>query len=108
MEELTDELLREITDRLVAALKPSRIILFGSYAYGRPNAHSDVDIFVVVPDQDASTYELEVRAYRALAGMGVPKDIRVQTESQYTARAEELVSSLERVVRDKGRVLYAA
>ena len=27
-----------------------RVILFGSYAWGRPNACSDVDLAVVVPD----------------------------------------------------------
>ena len=105
---MTPVQLEEITRRLVAALKPTRVFLFGSHAYGRPNEHSDVDIFVVVPDQDVSTCELAARAYRALTGMGVAKDIRVQTESRYLARAEELPSSLERVVRDKGRLLYAA
>jgi len=34
--------------RLVAELKPEKIILFGSYAYGNPTPDSDVDLFVVI------------------------------------------------------------
>src|SRR5260370_29795469 len=29
-----------------------QIILFGSYAYGEPNQHSDVDLLVVMPARD--------------------------------------------------------
>lgn len=30
--------------------KPQRIVLFGSYAYGKPNQDSDVDLLVVMPE----------------------------------------------------------
>jgi hypothetical protein len=29
--------------------QPEKIILFGSYAYGRPHADSDVDLLVIMP-----------------------------------------------------------
>src|SRR6266446_2726366 len=53
---------RQVVDRF----KPDKIILFGSYAYGEPNADSDVDLLVVMPgrnqlDQAAKIY-LEVPA----------------------------------------------
>ena len=38
-------LVREIAERF----QPEKIILFGSYAYGKPHADSDVDILVVMP-----------------------------------------------------------
>jgi predicted nucleotidyltransferase len=31
--------------------RPRRIILFGSYAYGKPSPDSDVDLLVVMPHQ---------------------------------------------------------
>ncbi len=34
--------------RIVAELKPEKIILFGSYAYGNPTPDSDVDLLVVM------------------------------------------------------------
>src|SRR5690242_717853 len=36
---------RDVAERF----QPEKIILFGSYAYGRPHADSDVDILVVMP-----------------------------------------------------------
>src|SRR5688572_31562025 len=33
-------------DRIVAAFKPHRVVLFGSYAYGEPTADSDVDLLI--------------------------------------------------------------
>jgi hypothetical protein len=40
---LSTEFLNEITHRLVTALEPEQIFLFGSYAYGEPTEDSDVD-----------------------------------------------------------------
>ena len=40
-------MLTEIVERLVGALAPEKMILFGSYAEGRANADSDVDLLVV-------------------------------------------------------------
>ena len=40
---------KEIVDRL-KPVKPHKIILFGSYAYGKPNEESDIDIYVVTND----------------------------------------------------------
>ncbi len=34
---------------LVEQFQPEQVILFGSYAYGQPNEHSDVDLLVVKP-----------------------------------------------------------
>ncbi len=38
-----------MADRIKAGMN-CRVFLFGSYAWGRPNACSDVDLAVVVPD----------------------------------------------------------
>jgi len=48
----------EIVEKL-KPLKPLKIILFGSYAYGTPNEESDIDLFLVkdIPEDD-----LEVEA----------------------------------------------
>jgi len=32
---------------LVERIKPEKVILFGSYAYGEPDEHSDVDLLVI-------------------------------------------------------------
>lgn len=45
---VTEEILAETVRRLVAALNPEKIILFGSYVYGFPSGDSDVDLLVIM------------------------------------------------------------
>lgn len=43
----------ELAERITAALKPLRpekVILFGSYAWGQPAEDSDIDLYVVTQD----------------------------------------------------------
>jgi len=45
---------KEITKELIENLKkidPYKVILFGSYAYGKPHKDSDIDLLVVTNDQ---------------------------------------------------------
>jgi len=46
---LSDELETRIRDAL-APLQPEKVILFGSRAWGRPSDDSDIDLYVVTPD----------------------------------------------------------
>jgi len=101
------ERLAEIVDRLRAAFSPVAIYLYGSYAYGEPGPHSDIDLLVVVQDDPRSPYERDAAAYRALAGIGIAKDIQVYTRTEFEDRAA-LPVSFERTVRRKGKRVYAA
>lgn len=38
-----------ISRRIVEEFNPEKIILFGSYAYGKPIGDSDVDLLVILP-----------------------------------------------------------
>jgi predicted nucleotidyltransferase len=102
---LDSDLLNEIIQRLVNALHPEKIYLFGSHAYGQPNDDSDVDLLIVVNDSDTPNRKKIVEGYRALRELHIPKDIVVVTQSQFDKRSRWL-SSIERVVTDKGRLLY--
>ncbi len=44
-----EKLKPQIIKRLMP-LKPDKIILFGSYAYGEPNEDSDIDLFLLKDD----------------------------------------------------------
>lgn len=37
-----------IVEKLVKAYQPKKIYLFGSFAWGQPNADSDLDILIIV------------------------------------------------------------
>src|SRR2546425_8920054 len=41
-------------EKIAREFQPERIILFGSYAYGKPRPDSDVDLLVVLPFEGKS------------------------------------------------------
>jgi predicted nucleotidyltransferase len=102
---IDQNLLDETVRRIVAALEPDAVYLYGSHAYGQPHQDSDVDLLVVVNDSALPPHKRAVAAYRALRGLCLPAEIKVVTRSEFERRAW-WASSIERVVRDKGKVLY--
>lgn len=101
---LDENLIREIVDRLVKAIDPDRIILFGSRARGDAEPDSDVDL-LVIKDSDEPPHRRVIPAYRALGGLGVPKDIiwRTPDEVRHWSEVRNYVTT--RALRE-GRVLY--
>src|SRR5439155_1237359 len=51
------KLVREIADKF----QPDKIILFGSYAYGKPHRDSDVDLLVVMPAWNETSKACQIR-----------------------------------------------
>jgi predicted nucleotidyltransferase len=43
-----EQSIQELCDRIVREFDPERIILFGSYASGKPTPDSDVDLLVIM------------------------------------------------------------
>jgi predicted nucleotidyltransferase len=105
MRTIDQEILDEAVRRIVSILKPEAIYLYGSHAYGQPHRDSDVDLFVVVGDSSQSPHERAVAAYRALRGLFVPAEVKVATRAEFERQAQ-WSSSIERIVQDKGKVLY--
>jgi predicted nucleotidyltransferase len=99
------ELLDETVRRIVAALQPEGIYLYGSHAYGQPHEDSDVDLLVIVGDSALPPHKRAVVAYRALREYSVPAEVKVVTRAEFERRAQ-WHSSVERIVREKGKVLY--
>ena len=105
MNAVTEPLLQEMTRRLVDEFQPERVFLFGSRAWGTPGRGSDVDLMVIVPSSNETAHERAVRALRALRGVGVPKDVIVQTRDVFERRATVFASLESKIVR-RGKLLY--
>jgi predicted nucleotidyltransferase len=97
--------IREIVQQIVERFQPQKVILFGSYAQGKPTADSDVDLLVVM---ETSEQVLHAAArISAAIDHPFPLDILVFKPS-------ELKASLERKgifateVMAKGIVLHEA
>jgi predicted nucleotidyltransferase len=99
--------LSEIVRRLVEALRPERIYLFGSRARGDATEDSDYDVLVVVDERKDEPERMEHRAYRALRGLGCPVDIVIMTRDYFDWMLGA-AASLPSTVREEGRLLYAA
>ncbi len=101
-----DAALAEIVRRLVAALGPERIYLFGSKARGDDDPDSDYDLMVVVPDDSPPERRRARLAYEALRGTGTAADVHVWTKGGFERRLH-VVTSLPATIEREGRLLYA-
>jgi len=102
-----EAMLSDAVDRIRSALSPLQIYLYGSYAYGTPRSHSDIDLLVVVDQSPLTPYQRDAQAIKALSGIPHPRDVQVYTQEEFETRAA-LPVSFERTVKQKGRILYAA
>ena len=93
-------------DAIVRAFRPERIILFGSYAYGKPHQDSDVDVLVVMPRAKRHGRRPSLAIRRSIAA-GFPVDILVKEPREMARRLREGDSFL-REITEKGRVIYEA
>lgn len=41
------KIIKTISNKIKTEYHPDKIILFGSYAWGKPTKHSDVDLFII-------------------------------------------------------------
>jgi predicted nucleotidyltransferase len=105
MKILPDSLLSEAVRRIVGHVRPERVYLYGSHAYGIPHENSDVDILIVVKDSPLPPHKRSIEIYRLLRGLFTPFEIKVDTRDEFEQRSK-WVNSIERTVREKGRPLY--
>jgi len=96
--------LEDIVRRLVEAIDPDKIVLFGSRARGDFHGQSDVDL-LIVKSSDQPRHRRAGCAYRALSGIGVPTDILWYTPEEVDEWSEVKYHVATRATRE-GRVLY--
>lgn len=100
---VTHRQIRDYAKEIARQFRPERIILFGSYAYGKPTRDSDVDLLVVMPHE----------------GRGVEKAIEIRLKVRAPFPMDLLVRSPEKIrerlalgdwfiedVLNQGEVLY--
>jgi uncharacterized protein len=99
------ETLPRAIERIVSELKPEKIILFGSYAYGNPTPDSDVDLLVIM-----KTRAKEIDRYVAVSNLLYPRqfpvDILVKTPREMEAEARKKGNFFMREILKRGKVLY--
>lgn len=99
--------LARILQRLIVALQPERIYIFGSQARGDVTPDSDVDLLIVVSRADQPGYRLDQAAYHAMGRRELAVDVLVMGREEFDRRARALASLPATVLRE-GKILYAA
>jgi len=96
--------IRAIAKHIAKNFNPEQIILFGSHAYGKPTAWSDVDLLVVMdtPDGELET-SLVIRKSLPLLTFGL--DIVVRSRPVIEKR-KKLGDWFLVDITEKGKVLY--
>jgi predicted nucleotidyltransferase len=94
-----------IKESILKFVPAKYIYLFGSYAYGKPTEESDIDIYVVMPDNVNNVSEL----YGKIVGdLGNKKiffiDLLLGRETAFNARKENNI--FEKTIYQKGKLLY--
>lgn len=41
------KIIKQMAEKIQMQYRPDKIILFGSYAWGKPTKHSDIDLFII-------------------------------------------------------------
>lgn len=100
---LTDSLKHEIVKRL-QRVKPEKILLFGSFAYGEPTKDSDIDLLIIKKKMSSKIRET-IEARRALKGILMPFDTIVASEEEFDFYRNQL-NSIYFEADKKGILLY--
>ena len=94
----------DVVRRIAEKFDPERIILFGSYAYGKPNPYSDVDLLIVMNTNERPRAK-QIEISRALSPHPFGMDILVRTPQQIKERIPRGDYFLREIVA-KGKILY--
>lgn len=102
---ITIEQIQELGCRIGEAFRPQRVILFGSYAQGRPTPDSDVDLLVITefegrPVDKSVEIRLKVRP-------PFPVDLIVRTPEKVRERLAMSDGFMKEIIAE-GKVLYEA
>lgn len=103
---------RRVTKRQIAAaarhiaekFDPEKIILFGSYAYGKPRPESDVD-FLVIMRERLPWPKQEAEIYKSFRPYPFAMDILVETPVHLKQRIGQGDNFL-REITEQGHILY--
>jgi uncharacterized protein len=93
---------------LLEQFRPEQVILFGSYACGQPNRHSDVDLLIVKNLKQSPVREAAqiLKAWRPIrwSGDSIPFELLIETPFNHEDRARKQRSFYAEVVRSGVRL----
>ena len=102
---MAEKEIQKIADKIVKEFKPQKVVIFGSYAWGKPTKDSDLDLFVIKDDPIKNTRELAIDLEQILIDRDVPLDLLVYKPDQVAKRLNMNDKFVKRIL-EQGEVLY--
>jgi predicted nucleotidyltransferase len=102
---MSEQGIQNIVDTIVTEFNPEKIVLFGSYAWGKPGKDSDVDLFVVKDDPQKNTREMAIDLERLLFKREMALDLLVYKPDQLEKRLKIKDPFITKIWRE-GKTLY--
>ncbi|MEW6209641.1 MAG: nucleotidyltransferase domain-containing protein [Acidobacteriota bacterium] len=100
--------IRTVCDAIAREFHPEKIILFGSFAYGKPRPDSDVDLLVVMPFEGSPFRQASLILSHVVSAVGVlPMDLLARTSEQVEERLK-MGDSFMREIIERGKIIYEA
>ncbi len=96
--------IKAVVRKIVDEFNPDKVILFGSYAYGKPSIDSDVDLLVVM-ESDEHPVRRATKIVSKLLDFPFPMDVLARTP-QEIARRLNVEDYFFREIIQQGQVLY--
>ena len=101
------KIISDVVDKIKAEYHPEKIILYGSYAYGKPTRHSDIDLFIIKDtDKDGIQRDVEVKRLIYQPERRISISPLVYTPAEVKQRLTMGDDFIVEIV-SKGEVLYA-
>ncbi len=98
--------IRNFCEAVAKQFRPRKIILFGSYAYGKPTEDSDVDLLVVMSRTRHRGERMSLRIRLAMPA-SFPMDLLVRTPADISKRLRWGDCFMQEII-EKGKVMYEA
>ena len=97
--------IESIVKAITSHTEIENIFLFGSWASGEPKANSDLDIYLVIPDNDIDVFDLNAEIRFALyKKLSLPLDLIIAKKSVFERRSKAL--TLENIIAKNGVSVY--
>jgi len=94
-----------IKNAIIKTVPVEKLFLFGSYANGTQNGHSDYDFYIIIPNDSMRPIDAIGDAQLAMRGMKIkPVDILAGTVEIFNRRSK--LMTIERKIANEGILLY--
>ena len=103
---IDEKMIEEVKKRLIDTYNPLEIYLFGSYAWGKPDQDSDLDLLIVVDHYAVDHYRDLVKGHKALGDLPIFKDLLLYDKA-YFEEALKDKHSFCFTIKNRGKKIYA-